>query len=263
MTDYYRAYFPDGSSALVGLSGARLTDVTLTEPSALAVAPDASSPPTSGGARVPVSISDYVFAAWGPAKKLDSARLAITTTTGGWDLNRTTSVVQLSRLPGTFDPVAFDAVCRLGLSAGITDPQYQNAPRYVGNYKPALKVTAGASVIWIYQGDVPYLCTYNDSLLQGATGLEPLSSSGPGEHYGITYVGPGTNDLAVGHVPLDVTDVQITGVDGASARAAVTGGLFTFTGSERYFDTSATVIVATSPTKIYKIANGTMTTTVR
>jgi hypothetical protein len=264
ITDYYRAYFPDGTSALVGLSRERVLKANVTAATPLASTLSASaSPAPVDGDDVPTAISDHIFAAWGRSKTLDNARVAITMDLGGGQMARLISQVRLPMLPGTFDPVSFDAVCRLGLADGITNPSSEDAAHYVGDYKPTLKFTSGDSTIWLYGGKVPYACTYNHPILDGATGLEPVWSPDTKEGYGLFWGTGQVNDRIAGRVPLDATDVQVTGIDGVRVHASVTGGLFTFVGSTSTFDRLSTVIVATSPTKIYTIANGKMTTSRR
>lgn len=263
VTDYYRVYFRDGTSALVGLSRERVLKVNVAAATPLAPTSGASASPVPvDGDDVPTATSDHVFAAWGRNKTLDNARVAITMDLGGGQMARLISQVQLPMLPGTFDPVSFDAVCRLGLADGITNPS-QDAAHYVGDYKPTLKLALGDATVWLYGGKVPYECTYNDPTLEGRTGLEPVWSPDTKEGYGLFWGTYQVTDRIVGRVPLDATDVQVTGADGAHVHASVTGGLFTFVGSTRAFDRLSTVIVATSPTKIYTIANGKMTTSQR
>ena len=265
VTDYYRVYFPDGSSALVGLSGERLLKVNVTAASPAAPSSYASASPVPvDGDDVPTAIADHVFAAWGPNKTLDNARVAITMDLGGGQMARLISQVQLPMLPGTFDPVSFDAVCRLGLADGITNNPSEDAAHYLGDYKPTLKLALGDATVWLYGGKVPYACTYSDPTQEGRTGLEPMWSPDSKEGYGLFWGTGQVTDRIVGRVPLDATDVQVTGADGARVHASVTAGLFTFVGGTSTFDRlSKVIIVATSPTKIYTIANGKMTTSQR
>jgi RNA polymerase sigma-70 factor (ECF subfamily) len=241
----YRDYFPDGSGALVGVITSGITSVNVT---------------SVAGQKVDVQTSGQVFAAWSPSGDLNDAKVSVSSV----DANEWTKVtLGMPTLPNTFDAKAFGSMCLSVMTHAVTyTNQHPTGPRYVGPTEPALKLAHDGQVFWLYRGNIGYVCGFTDVPDGLRFSVDPLGwnpQTATATEYGVSgWVGTGVG-FAIGLVPPDVTQVQIKGRNGATADAQVHDGVFGVWASEKAFDMPPTVI-ATSPTAIYTIVLGEMTT---
>jgi hypothetical protein len=234
--DYYRDYLPDGSGALVGEVMSPTTSVTVR---------------TAGGAAVPVAFAHGFFVAWSSTGDLDGAEVSFFSSGDPHDPAVSTEPTTLS---GTFDPQAFGAAC----VASFTKPSTSSTPDYVGPLTPAIEITHGDEVAWVYAGNSTEVCDFEST--DHSRGIAVYGSyEGKKSAYGMQSFVGNDSGLVVGRVPATVTGVRIVTSSGQVIPAQTADGVFAAWVTDGVYGSKHTSVIATSSAEMYTIIGSRMT----
>ena len=231
---YYRDYLADGSGALVGTVAPGTTSVIATD---------------DEGTALPAYLAGGYFVFWSATGALDGTHIVITAGTAD-----PVNVDDPTYLAGTYSPPAFQDAC----ARALANP---GNPPYTGSTDPAVQMTSGSAIAWVYSGSAIAVCAYDTAA--HTQGFSLTTDQIPGDHprYGMMAYQAVDSGLIVGKTPDDTAFVTISTPVG-SYHATTDSGVFAAWAPESAFDNPATKVIAVTATTTYTIStDGTSTTT--